>query len=150
MSAYLKFDDQAWESAWESACPRRAVLAPDEKRRYHHNRLTLSDEQSTEPGFLPARRFTSRNAGAALRELKASCRHDDQSRDSCPDEAERFHRESQSLVSWAQKNPSCICGYNLMPGLHSFATVSWRESVCPRRSLAKVCSVKCALSEAKL
>ena len=80
-----------------------AVLASDEKRRYSHAHLNLSDEQSTETGFLPARRFTSRNAGAALRKLKASCRHDDQSRDSCPDEAERFHRESQSLVSWAQK-----------------------------------------------
>jgi hypothetical protein len=86
-----------------------AVLASDEKRRYRHAQLILSDEQSTETGFLPARRFTSRNAGAALRELKASCRHDDQSRDSCPDEAERFHRESQSLVSWAQKNDWLWC-----------------------------------------
>ncbi|MEI6715499.1 MAG: hypothetical protein WCO60_17205 [Verrucomicrobiota bacterium] len=64
----------------------------------------MSDEQATEPRFLPARRFTSRNAGAALRELQTSCRNDDEGPDFSSDETERFHRDSQSLVSWAQKN----------------------------------------------
>lgn len=66
--------------------------------------ITLRNEHETEPGFLPARRFPSRNAGAAIRELQTSCHYHDSGTDSCANEAERFRRESQSLVSWAQQN----------------------------------------------